>query len=61
VTAALLRMLRDVQDLVTDQDRLQVLATEARLVVSDAERATLQPADLRMVREQATSLLPDDS
>jgi uncharacterized membrane protein len=50
-----------VQVLVTDQDRLQVLATEARLVVSDAERATLQPADLRMVREQATSLLPDDS
>lgn len=61
VTAALLRMLHDVQVLVTDQDRLQVLATEARLVVSDAERATLQPADLRMVREQATSLLPDDS
>jgi uncharacterized membrane protein len=61
VTAALLRMLQDVQDLVTDPDRLQVLATEARLVVSDAERATLQPADLRMVREQATSLLADDS
>ncbi len=61
VTAALLRMLQDVQDLVTDPDRLQVLATEARLVVSDAERATLQPADLRLVREQATSLLPDDS
>ena len=61
VTAALLRMLQDVQDLVTDPDRLQVLATEARLVVSDAERATLQPADLRIVQEQATSLLPDDS
>ena len=61
VTATLLRMLQDVQDLVTDPDRLQVLATEARLVVSDAERPTLQPADLRMVREQATSLLADDS
>jgi uncharacterized membrane protein len=61
VTAALLRMLQDVHDLVTDPDRLQVLAAEARLVVSDAERATLQPADLRVVREQATPLLTDDS
>jgi uncharacterized membrane protein len=60
VTAALLRMLRNVQDLVTDPDRLQVLATEAQLIVADAERATLQPADLRIVREQATSLLPSD-
>jgi uncharacterized membrane protein len=61
VTAALLRMLHDVRDLVTDPDRHQVLAQEARLVVSDAERATLQPADLRIVREEATSLLPDGS
>lgn len=60
VTAALLRMLQDVQDLVTDPDRLQVLASEARLVVADAERATLQPADLRIVREQAASLLSGD-
>jgi hypothetical protein len=54
-------MLHNVRDLVTDPDRLQVLAQEARLVVSDAERATLQPADLRIVREEATSLLPDGS
>jgi uncharacterized membrane protein len=61
VTAALLRMLQDVQDLITDPDRLQVLTAEARLVASDAERATLQPADLRLLRDQATSLLPGDS
>jgi uncharacterized membrane protein len=61
VTAALLRMLQDVQDLAIDPGRHQVLAKEARLVLSDAERATLQPADLRMVRDQAASLLPDDS
>ena len=60
VTAELLIMLQDVQDLVTDPDRLQVLASEARLVVADAERATLQPADLRIVREQAASLLSGD-
>ena len=61
VTASLLRMLQDVQDLATDPDRLQALATEARLVVADAERATLQPADLRIVREQAAPFLPGDS
>jgi hypothetical protein len=54
-------MLQDVQDLITDPDRLQVLTAEARLVASDAERATLQPADLRLLRDQATSLLPGDS
>jgi uncharacterized membrane protein len=61
VTTALLRMLQDVQDLVTDPGRHQVLTKEARLVMSDAERATLQPADLRGVRDQAASLLHGES
>jgi uncharacterized membrane protein len=61
VTAALLAMLRDVQALVSDPDRDRVLAGEARLILSDAERATCQPADLRQVREQAAPLLTGDT
>ncbi len=61
VTAALLRMLQDVQAMVTDPGRRQVLQAEARLVLSDAERATAQAADLRQVRVQAAALLPGDS
>jgi uncharacterized membrane protein len=61
VTGALLRMLQDVQAMVTDPGRRQVLQAEARLVLSDAERATAQLADLRQVRLQAAILLPGDS
>jgi uncharacterized membrane protein len=61
VTAALLVMLQDVQALVSDPAREQVLADEARLIVSDAERATCQPADLRQVRDQAAPLLGADT
>lgn len=59
VTAALLVMLQDAQALVTDPDRMQVLSTEARLIVSDAEQATRQPADPGQVRVQAAPLLTD--
>jgi uncharacterized membrane protein len=47
VSAALLIMLHDAQALITDPDRMQVLAGEARLVLSDAEQLTRQhrPAD----------------
>ena len=57
VTAALLAMLQDVQALASDPSREQVLAEEARLVLSDAERSTPQPADLLQVQEQATPLI----
>ncbi|HEY2592612.1 MAG TPA: DUF2254 family protein, partial [Chloroflexota bacterium] len=59
VTAALLVLLQDAQALVTDPDRMQVLSTEARLIVNDAEQATRQPADLGQVRAQAAPLLTD--
>lgn len=61
VTAALLQMLQDVQAMVTDPERRRALETEARLVLGDAERATLQPHDLLQVREQAVTLLGDES
>ncbi len=61
VTGALLGMLQDVQAMVTDPGRRQVLQTQARLILSDAERATPQAADLRQVRVQAATLLPGDS
>jgi uncharacterized membrane protein len=61
VNAALLVMLRDVQALVSDPDRERVLAAEARLIVSDAERATCQPEDLRQVRDEAAPLLTGDT
>jgi uncharacterized membrane protein len=59
VSAALLIMLHDAQVLVTDPDRMQVLAREAQLVLSDAEQLTRQPADLRVVRDEAALLLTD--
>jgi len=59
VTAALLVLLQDAQALVTDPDRMQVLSTEARLIVNDAEQATRQPADLGQVRALAAPLLTD--
>jgi uncharacterized membrane protein len=59
VTTALLVMLQDAQALVTDPDRMQVLISEARLIVSDAEQATRQPADLGQVHVQADPLLSD--
>ena len=52
-------MLQDAQALVTDPDRMQALSSEARLIVSDAEQATRQPADLGQVRVQADPLLSD--
>ena len=57
VTAALLVMLQDVQALASDPSREQVLVEEARLVLSDAERSTPQPADLLQVRDQAAPLI----
>jgi uncharacterized membrane protein len=59
VTAALLVLLQDAQTLATDPGRLRVLADEARLIVSDAEQSTRQPADLIQVRDQAAPLLTD--
>src|SRR5690242_11712628 len=59
VSAALLIMLRDAQALVSDPNRIQVLASHARLVLSDAEQLTQQPADLLQVRDQAALLLAD--
>ena len=59
VSAALLILLRNAQALVSDPDRVQVLASHARLVLSDAEQLTLQPADLLQVRDQAALLLAD--
>ena len=59
MTAALFVLLQDAQALVTDPDRMQVLSTEARLIVNDAEQATRQPADLGQVRAQAAPLLTD--
>ena len=59
VSAALLSMLRDAQAFVRDPDRIQVLASHARLVLSDAEQLTQQPADLLQVRDQAALLLAD--
>jgi uncharacterized membrane protein len=61
VAAALLVMLHDAQALTSDPDRVQVLAREARLVLSDAERSTGQPADLVSVRDQAGPLLNGDA
>ena len=52
-------MLRDAQALVSDPNRIQVLASHARLVLSDAEQLTQQPADLLQVRDQAALLLAD--
>ena len=52
-------MLRDAQAFVSDPDRIQVLASQARLVLSDAEHLTQQPADLPQVRDQAALLLTD--
>ena len=57
MTAALLVMLQDAQTLVSDPSREQALADQARLILSDAERSTPQPADLLQVRDQAASLL----
>jgi hypothetical protein len=57
--AALLILLRDAQALVSAPDRIQVLASHARLVLSDAEQLTQQPADLLEVRDQAALLLAD--
>lgn len=45
--------------LVSDPNRIQVLASHARLVLSDAEHLTQQPADLLQVRDQASLLLAD--
>jgi len=59
VTAALLALLRDAQAMASDPDRIQVLASEARLILSDAEQSTRQPADLAQVRDQAAPLLTD--
>jgi uncharacterized membrane protein len=59
VSAALLIMLCDAQALVSDPNRIQVLASHARLVLSDAEHLTQQPADLLQVRDQAALLLAD--
>jgi uncharacterized membrane protein len=59
VSAALLVMLHDAQALITDPDRMQILVGEARLVLSDAEHLTRQPADLLQVRDQAALLLTD--
>ena len=50
-------MLHDAQARITDPDRMQVLAREAQLVLSDAEQLTRQPADLLQVRDQAALLL----
>jgi uncharacterized membrane protein len=61
VSAALLIMLQDAQILITDPDRMQVLAREAQLVLSDAEQLTRQPADLRQVRDRAALLLTEDT
>jgi uncharacterized membrane protein len=61
VTAALLVMLQDVRAVVSDAEREQVLADEARLILSDAEASTPQPADLGQVREQAAPLLTGDA
>jgi uncharacterized membrane protein len=58
ISAALLIMLRDAQALVNAPDRIQVLASHARLVLSDAEQLTQQPAVLQ-VRDQAALLLAD--
>ena len=52
-------VLRDDQALVSAPDRIQVLASHARLVLSDAEQLTQQPADLLQVRDQAALLLAD--
>ena len=38
---------------------MQVLAGEAKLVLSDAEQLTRQPADLLQVQDQAALLLTD--
>jgi uncharacterized membrane protein len=59
VSAALLTLLRDAQALVSGPDRIRVLAREARLILSDAEQLTRQPADLPQVRDQAALLLAD--
>ena len=59
MTAALLALLRDAQAMASDPDRIQVLASEARLILSDAEQSTRQPADLAQVRDQAAPLLTD--
>ena len=60
VTAALLVMLQDTLALVSDPSREQALADQARLILSDAERTTPQPADLLQVRDQAASLLTSE-
>ena len=59
VTAALLVLLQDAQAMASDPDRIRVLASEARLILSDAEQSTRQPADLSQVRDQAAPLLTD--
>jgi uncharacterized membrane protein len=59
VSAALLTLLRNAQALVNDPDRIQVLASQARLILGDAEQLTRQPADLLQVRDQAALLLAD--
>lgn len=61
VATALLVLLQDAQALTSDPDRVQVLAREARLVLSDAEQSTGQPADLVPVRDQAGPLLTGDT
>ena len=60
VTAALLVMLQDTLALISDPSREQALADQARLILSDAERSTPQPADLLQVRDQAASLLTSE-
>ena len=57
VAAALLILLQDARTQISDLDRTQVLASQARLILGDAEQCTRQPADLAQVREQAAPLL----
>jgi uncharacterized membrane protein len=57
VTAALLILLHDARTQISDPDRTQELASQARLILSDAEQCTRQPAGLVQVRDQAAPLL----
>ena len=59
VTAALLVLLQDAQALVTDPDRIQVLSTEARLIVNDAEQATPPARRPRSGARPGSPLLTD--
>jgi uncharacterized membrane protein len=57
VAAALLILLQDARTQISDLDRTQVLASQARLILGDAEQCTRQRADFAQVREQAAPLL----